>query len=287
MKSWTADAVPAGQLVLDRKRTSVTVPVTLPSGAAQGPTTWFTFALRFRVTFAEGGADRGSARVTASVNGGAAALVTLRSQADGVRVFHDGYLGGPRNTVTRDQTTDVVYENYVQTKGIRAGTGSFEISLEDRGALVQDIRIEPASGLYRTAADPEQLAISAPAQIDARVGEPVDLAYALSRRGERADRPVTVAAETAGGPIRLNREHTEYGSVGTGRTGSFQVIAAETGQYQIRLTAQGGYNQPTAVVLVVVKSARSSGNVVQLVAAGGLGLVGVAVLMSSRRRRHG
>jgi len=33
------------------------------------------------------------------------------------------------------------------------------------------------------------------------------------------------------------------------------VVAAETGQYQIRLTAQGGYNQPTAVVLVVVNRA--------------------------------
>jgi hypothetical protein len=83
-----------------------------------------------------------------------------------------------------------------------------------------------------------------------------DLAYALSRRGDCADRPVTVAAEMAGGPIRLNEEQVQYGSIGTGRTGSFQVVAAETGQYQIRLTAQGGYNQPTAVVLVVVKSAR-------------------------------
>jgi hypothetical protein len=37
---------------------------------------------------------------------------------DGVRVFHAGYLGRPRNAVTQDRTTEVVYENYVQTKGI-------------------------------------------------------------------------------------------------------------------------------------------------------------------------
>jgi len=51
----------------------------------------------------------------------------------------------------------------------------------------------------RTAANPEQLAISAPTRIDARVCEPVDLACALSRRGERADRPVTVAAKRPAG----------------------------------------------------------------------------------------
>jgi hypothetical protein len=44
------------------------------------------------------------------------------------------------------------------------------------------------------------------------------------------------------------------------------VVAAEAGQYQARLTAQGGYSQPTAVVLVLVGSARSSGDVVQLAA---------------------
>jgi hypothetical protein len=279
--------LPAGRLVLDREHPSVTVPVTLPPDAAQGPTTWYTFALRFRVTFADGGADRGSARVSASVNGGAAALVTLRSQADGVRVFHDGYLAGPRNTVTLDRTTEVVYENYVQTKGIRPGPGSFEIALDDRGKLVRELRIEPASGVYPTAAHPEQLAVSAPRRIDARVGETIDLRYALTRRGQRADRPVTVSAETAGGPIRLDSQESRYESVGSGRDGSFRVTAAETGQYQIRLTAQGGYNQPTATVLVVVAPARSSGDVAQLLAAGGLSLVGLVVLMSARRRSSG
>jgi hypothetical protein len=276
------------RLVLDRSQPKATVRYTLPAGARQGPDQWYTFRLRFQVTFEAGGDDRGTARVVASTNSGAAALITFRAQPDGVRYFYDGYLTGPHTTVTTAGTAAVDYENYIQSKGVRAGAGSYEIALQDQGRLIKEVRIDPASGVHATRASPEQLTLAVPSEIKAEPGERVDIRYVVTRRGDRPDRPMTVSAEVAGGPIRLLDGEQAFDTVGDERRGELRAVATEPGRYQVRLTARGGYNTPTGMVLIVVSPAPGISGT-QVLAAAGLAFIGLALLWTgrtSRRRRR-
>jgi hypothetical protein len=283
---WLVGNQAENQLVLDKGQPKIAVRYQLPEDARQGPNQWYTFRLRFQVAFETGNDERGTARVAASTNGGAAALITFRAQEDGVRLFYDGYLTGPHAEVTPQDTATVDYENYVQTQGIRAGESSYEIALQDRGRLVKDVRIDPASGLYRTSAPPEQLMIAVPPEIQAEPGERIDIPYVVTRRGDRPDLPLTVSAEVAGGPIRLTEGTNTFDAVGEERKGHLQAVATAPGRYQVRLTAQGGYNGPSGMVLIVVSPAAGISGAAQAFAAAGLALVGVLLLWRARTGRR-
>lgn len=283
---WLVGDRAGGQPVLDKTRDHTSVPFELASDARQGPDEFYTFRLQIQVEFESVLAEGATARIVASANSGAAALVTFRKQADGVRVFYDGYVTGSHAEVVAQGTTSIDYENYVQTKGIRGGPGTFEVQLQDRGRLIKTVHVDQPTGLYRTTVPPEQLTMSTPTEIHAEAGEPFDIPYHVTRRGDRPDKPVTVSAELAGGPIRLTNADDSYDAVRGGRKGDLQAVATEPGRYQVRLTARGGYNTPASVVLVVVEPPSANTGAMRAVAATGLALIGLIVLWRTRKGHH-
>ena len=136
---------------------------------------------------------------------------------------------------------------------------------------------------------PEQLALQVPEVVWAEAGEPFALPYQVTRQGGRPDRPLTVEAEKAGGPLELTTSRREHSSVGTGQAGELDGVAAEPGQYQVAVTARGGYNEPSRVVLVDVQPPRGAAATPgRLLAAGALVVVALATIrLPLRRRRPG
>ncbi|MEV4624348.1 hypothetical protein AB0J74_37285 [Asanoa sp. NPDC049573] len=246
---------------------------------------WFTTRLKMRITFANDAPADGNARVIAAINDNPAALITLRTQLDGTRVFYDGYLSGPVTTVTKDDSITVDYENYPREGSVRPGINAFKVALQDNDGLVERVEIDPASGFAATTIAPDQLSIALPKELTAEVGEQFILPYEVSSRAERADRPLSVLVEKAGGPLELDRDHDEFSTTGAKRSGQFTGTAAEPGRYELRVAANGGYNPAAGTVVIDVKPASRRGPGLAAVV-GAIALVAVAVLLFTGGRRR-
>jgi hypothetical protein len=253
------------------------------AAAALAP--WFTTRLKMRVTFAPDAPDGASARVIAALNDNPAALVTLRAQPDGRRVFYDGYLSGPVTTVTKDESVVVDYENYPRDGSVTAGSNTFRVALQDTDGLVERVEIDPASGFRATTIAPEQLRIALPRELSAAVGERFTLPYEVSSRAQRADRPLTVLVEKAGGPLELDRDIEEFATTGAKQAGRFTGTATEVGRYELRVSANGGYNPAAGTVIVDVRPAGRRGPGLAAVI-GAAVLVTVALLLFTGGRRR-
>jgi len=239
---------------------------------------WFTTRLKMRLSFASQASRQGSARVIAAVNRQPAALITLRTQDDGMRIFYDGYLSGPVTIVTTDSSIEIDYANYPRADAIRAGANTFQVALQDADGLVEKAEIDPLTGFSATTIAPEQLSIALPTEIAARVGERFTVPYEVVSRAERPDQPLRVSVEKAGGPLELDREQDDHSSTGTKRAGQFTGTAGAPGRYQLRLSANGGYNPVSGVVLVEVRPAERQGPGPAAVAVA-VGLVTVAMVL--------
>ncbi|MBQ1023684.1 hypothetical protein [Micromonospora sp. C95] len=247
---------------------------------------WFTTRLKMRITFARGAPADGTARVVGALNDSPAALVTLRAQpGGGTRVFYDGYLSGPVTTVTKEDSIVVDYENYPRAGSVSPGPNTFKVALQDGDGLVDRVEIDPASGFTATTIQPEQLSIALPKKLSAEVGEQFTLPYEVSSRAERADRPLSVLVESAGGPLELDRDQDTFSTTGTKQTGEFTGTATQPGRYELRVAANGGYNPAAGTVLVDVKPAGRRGPGLAAVI-GAVMLVGVAFLLLTGSRRR-
>jgi hypothetical protein len=280
---WTVGGAAAGDRILTRDRPQFSKRWTL-TAADVAP--WFTTRLKMRVTFAHDPPADGNARVIAAINDKPAALVTLRAaQPDGTRVFYDGYLSGPVTTVTKDDSIAVDYENYPRDGSVTAGVNTFRVALQDTDGLVESVEIDPSSGFAATTIQPEQLSIALPKELSAEVGERFTLPYEVSSRAERADRPLRVLVEKAGGPLEFDRDQDEFSTTGAKQTGQFTGTATQPGRYEVRVAANGGYNPAAGTVVVDVKPASRRGPGLAAVV-GAVVLVAVAVLLFTGGRRR-
>ncbi|SNT64592.1 hypothetical protein SAMN05421812_117121 [Asanoa hainanensis] len=279
---WTAGGTAAQERTLTARRPQFTMRGTVTQADL---TPWFTTRLKMRITIAPGAPDGRNARVIAAINDNPAALITLRAQPDGTRVFYDGYLSGPVTTVTEDDSIAVDYANYPRDGSVTAGVNTFRVALQDTDGLVERVEIDPASGFEATAIAPEQLSIALPRELRAEVGAEFTVPYEVSSRAERADRALSVLVEKAGGPLRFTRELDEFPTTGTRQAGRFTGVAAEPGRYELRVSANGGYNPAAGTVVVEVEPASRRGpGVAALV--GALLLVGAAVILFTSGRRR-
>ncbi|MBX7266715.1 hypothetical protein KIF24_12180 [Micromonospora sp. Llam7] len=192
---------------------------------------------------------------------------------------------GPVTTVTKDDSIVVDYENYPRAGSVSPGPNTFKVALQDGDGLVDRVEIDPASGFTATTIQPEQLSIALPKKLSAEVGEQFTLPYEVSSRAERADRPLSVLVESAGGPLELDRDQDTFSTTGTKQTGEFTGTATQPGRYELRVAANGGYNPAAGTVLVDVKPAGRRGPGLAAVI-GAVMLVGVAFLLLTGSRRR-
>ncbi|MGN9914687.1 hypothetical protein ACTMTJ_44880 [Phytohabitans sp. LJ34] len=250
---WWAVEQAATSKPLTRAAPTASTTVRIPE-SGQHQKLWYVTRVGARIDFEAGGVDRGNGRLVAYANGKAVALITLRAQKDGVRIFYDGVLTGPKVTVTEASHAVVQYTNYVVDDSARSGPNTVKFALEDRGRLVKQVTIHQDSALGRTTIPPEQLSIHSPATVTAAPGERFKVPYSVRSRREREDRPLTVRAQKTDGRLELVSSEHRYNATGHGVKGHFVASAKEPGQYELLLAASGGYNEPTSTVLLTVKA---------------------------------
>jgi len=263
---------------LSASRRSAKGTVILPLNAKQGERTWYTVRLRVRITVRPGGADRGQAELLLATNGYGGALVTLDGRDDGVRTFHTGYLGGTVDRLDHGRTVHVDTENYVQLEGILGGKNILEVTLDGSPDLVERVEVLAETGLQSTKASPQQLSLKAPEAVRADAGGAFHVPFSIERKGERPDRPVNVTIEKAGGPIEFRAELAAFEKIGNGRNGTFVGSAGEPGTYEVKISAEGGYNEPFKIVALIVTEPAHGPDPGRLLAAAGLLAVAAVAL---------
>lgn len=212
-----------------------------PSGADQGPDTWYLIRLDASVSF-EPGANSGSALLSGFSRGQAGAQVEFYpGQTKEGRPFVSwgsvDLIRGQAEGRSRGHQARVHYLNYLPYSGVRPGPASLTFQVESfGGARVSEIRIGPASGIYATPVAPVELKLSAdiPDEEVLSAGKPARLEVEVTNTSARPAEDVVVALSPQAshmfveGPTqrtieRLRGSRTVEFNVGRTRPGALRV----------------------------------------------------------------
>jgi hypothetical protein len=116
-----------------------TIAYVLPSGAKQGPKSWYQIRLHARVTFGQG---TGNAYVFASHNGYVSALIEYDMQKSGSsrRIIRRtvSYIDGSQRGLVRGVESEFRFRNYLQYKSVQPGLNHLMFSVEVSDSLKLD-----------------------------------------------------------------------------------------------------------------------------------------------------
>jgi uncharacterized repeat protein (TIGR01451 family) len=191
------------------------VDVTLPAGAAQGPSTWYLFRLHIGVDFAAG--STGTAVVSAATNGRTVAQVQLTSSGTEVEWSTVSAAEPARVEKVPGRSAEVTMTNYPQRAGVQGGRNrlTFTVEVAD-GAVVERVRFFGDTCIEPTTRSPESLEVSsryAPTAV--RAGEELTLFVRVRNAGTtplgevriRA-RPPAAGLQAVSGTSQVRRDLT-------------------------------------------------------------------------------
>jgi hypothetical protein len=220
----------------------------LPTGAAQGPDSWYT--LRIVGTLEP---PEGDVTIEAATNEAAVMQYRATQVSDGLyRVIALGLVSGRQNE-ERHAPIAFRYENYLQDAGVRAGTNNLRLHLRSESAGEPRLLIDGAqSGIVATTASPSELVLRTPVQSivgaeDTSIVVPIE----LFRKGRRPDVPLEIRVDAPSG-IEVEQV-PEVKSIGDGRRLRLRVRVAEAGTYSVRIALAGAYNEPAGLVQLTVR----------------------------------
>jgi hypothetical protein len=184
------------------------VDFTLPSGAAQGPTTWYLLRLHVRVVLGKG--DAGNAMVSAHTNGRAAAQIDLRPSAGGLEWSTVSAAEPARKERSATREAELTMTNFLQRTGVQGGRNrlTFHVEVYD-GAVVESVRVYGDTCVESTTRSPELIEVSSRyAPTPARVGEEFTVYVRIrnvgtgrsARYGSRRARPTGGSSRSARRP---------------------------------------------------------------------------------------
>jgi hypothetical protein len=161
---WSLEKLGYSDLVFPDKKPleETAIKYILPESAAQGPENWYALYLHFSIEFS-GNSDNGTAYVSASTNGRAAAQVKFvtEKQPDGSLTVD--WITGSENLIKGDvkhstsslRIEDIHFANYLQTSGVKPGLNVLTFKLEQYdGAKVKSLQIFSDSGIALTLQPP-------------------------------------------------------------------------------------------------------------------------------------
>jgi hypothetical protein len=153
----------------------------------------------------------------------------------------------------------VDFRNYLQIRGVRAGTNTFSVTLDVlRGRCFDGLAVFPDSGIGATRVRPDELRLLVPREpIVAVAGRPEEIPFALRRRGGRPDGALDVRLTLPSGFQAGGGTTRHFERVGSLGRDSFEVVARAPGRYVVSLSVPRRYNQPTARVELQVVKRRS------------------------------
>jgi hypothetical protein len=266
----------------------------LPAGAAQGPHRWYLVRLHYRLWFA-GDSGRGLAWVMSDTNDRTAAQIeyttTRRHGRLAVRRTTVDLTHGQRERPGRGPRDALTFTNYLQYEGVRPGSNTWTIRLEQAGAArVERLEVLGDTAILETDRTPFPLTLTASLDGDRpQAGERFAVTAIVAARPGRTVRDVVVQAQSQdGGPTLIGpAEHRIAHVSERARTVSFTFLAHEPGTYPIMLAAASSANDPnmSAEVQVLPSARATSAPTAVWVLASIPALAMVAWLVASRRRR--
>lgn len=258
----------------------------LPADAAQGPATWYVLRLSADLSMNPSQPNQTSAGIIGATNGRVSHQVELERRPEGIRLFWNGLLGGPHHEATTKPKATIKFDNYLQTTGVKPGKNTLELRIDQRGGnLVRQVTVRPGSGIYQASHPPEQLGLEAPQTVEATNGEELAVPYTLTRASNRAaDTPTRINVTAQGLQIHGPSSHT-LDCIGE-RTSRRFTLTGDPGNYIVRVSAAGDYNQATAIINVHIAVPASPSNKPRLIAAALLLLAAVGVARSGNIRRR-
>lgn len=282
----TVRSMGAERLVLTKAEAKSRLTFSLPEGSVGASERWYLARLSATLRLAPS-AD-GAATLVAMTNDRVVNQVELRA-VDGVTsVFYNGYATGRHRESTAGRVITVEYENYVQVTGVKDGENFFTLVLDGfAGTVVDEAVVDVdrtavlASGIH-----PEQLRLKAPVTtVDVPVNGVVRLPIGLERRGQRPDKPATMSFEVPPDLTLVDSGPTSFASVGAGAESYVEIKGQRLGEYNVLVSTDGGYNDPSARIAVAVVPARDGRW--RFLPAAGLLVPGVWLLWSAVRREPG
>lgn len=232
----------------------------LPSGARQGPRTWYLVQVHIRLRLSGGD---GTIQFSALHNGAASAQIrfTGRETPDGTYEIERGstdLVDGTVRTVVRSRIVEVRYQNFLPYAAVREGLNTLRFQVERQGSVQLDaLTILPSSGLAVSRAGPARISIAAVGRPrTVRVGKAFTIRVLISNVGERPTRYSRVALEFARDEIRATSSQAATGAIPA--RGSvkkrFVLRALRAGNLVIAVTATSSSNRPA--ISFVVRATR-------------------------------
>lgn len=174
----------------------------LPDGAAQGHGSWYAVEWHLRLRRAARSGD-GLAYVKLSTNGATCCQIRLRIDGspgvgDGREIQWStfGLVDRVQTGVTKSDTLELVYRNYLRDQGVRPGPNRLSVGVECfQKARIGETRVFGDSHLYLTSEDPHPVALRV-GNIDdpVHVGDVVVVPVTIENSGSRPVRDVTLVA---------------------------------------------------------------------------------------------
>lgn len=266
----------------------------MPSGAKQGPDTWYTLRLTATVTFARDSGP-GSVLISGSTNGRAGAQIEFYARRDrrgrprtnweSVDIIDGnrwGQVSGPSATVQ--------YENFLQLSGVQPELNRLSFETETFGAAeVESVTIRPASGVYATPdgpAEPQVIGTFVDDSLEVGESGQLDLTVSSSNSRNLEDVEVSVRPRSprlfiGGSPIRRVSRLTEEGT-----TANFSIGRSSPGKLRVLVTAVAT-NGAKASTLVSAEVSEAKSDDLPWSVLAGLGLLsGMGMLLVVRRKRR-
>lgn len=269
-------------LRLDARTPRVTVPFTLPSPTGDSDA-WYVVRLSANLILT---GQAGATALVASTNDRVVNQVELRGRGGETKLFYNGYVTGPHTELISGRVVRVSYENYVQLKGVKAGRNELLLLLDQfDGRLVEraDIDVD-RTAIVMTSIHPEQLRLKVPVEpVVIPQGSVRRIPVVLERRGQRPDKAAAISFSVPKGLLVENQAYGEAGPVSKGMNSFVDVSAPETGSFTVGVDVKGGYNDPSALVRVLVVPAKNDG--ARYAVGLGLLLPGVWLITRSVRAR--
>jgi hypothetical protein len=266
----------------------------LPAGADQGPDRWYLVRLHYRLRFAPS-SGRGFAWVMSDTNDRTSAQVEYTTaQRRGslwVRRTTVDLIHGQRERRSRSARDALTFQNYLQYAGVRPGTNTWTIRLEQAGAArVARLEVLGDTAIVKTRRSPFPLTLTAALDGDRpRAGERFTVKAILAARpGRSVDDVVVGALAQDGGAELAGPAEQRVGRVtARSRTVRFTFVAPRPGRYAVALAAESAANDPnvSAEVEVLPAAGSTSAPAVVWVLASIPVLAMAAWVVVSRRRR--
>lgn len=271
------------------------MPFKLPAGAREGHGTWYLVRLDVSLQ-ASRSRSRGVATLIADINGLATNLVEVRVRPKGENCWQVltwatvDLLKGDRHHSRCGYRASFISSNFPQIRAIRPGPRWLRVSVDDPQDVIEKVKLNPGSGVYRTDAGPAKLRIELRDQGgDFPPGEWSRIGFSVVNVGHRPARDTRVRVEADSALDVKRRSITVRPLIRPGGSTEASVWVRPRGAEPVRLGIVAEGQTARAATEVVVEpsppeeSASLVGRISLLVA-----LVGVALLFfgAFTKNRH-